>query len=272
MKRKLSDVLFATDMDDTLLDSEKQISEENRTEIAAFQKAGGKFVIATGRSVPATRPYIEELHIQYPCILYNGAAIYDFAAERFLWTASLPLQAREYFKEIMDAFPEVGAEILKDSRIYVVRTNEHVAWHLKTEHLEYDEVTADEIADGWFKILFVMEPEIQNKVWTFMQKKQYEGVSFVKSSEIYLEMMPVGISKGSALMQLADLLGTERENTVGIGDYNNDIELIQNAALGFTVENAPEEIKQLADRVTADCNQSAVAEALRYVKEHLETF
>ena len=272
MKRKLSDVLFATDMDDTLLDSKKQISVQNQEEIASFQAEGGKFVIATGRAVPATKPYVEELNIQSPCILYNGAAIYDFSAEQFLWTASLTPKAREYLREIMDSFPEVGAEILKDSRIYVIRKNKYVSWHVDVEHLEYDEVSADELGDGWFKILFVMAPEIQEKVWAFMMSRQYDDVYFVKSSEIYLEMMPAGVSKGDTLLRLADLLGIDRKNTVGIGDYNNDMELIQNAALGFAVANAPAEIRHIADRVAKDCNHSAVADALCYVREHLDSF
>ena len=116
MSRTISDLFFACDLDDTMLDSQKQISPGNQRAIADFSSKGGKFVIATGRAVPATEPYVKQLDIAYPCVLYNGAAIYDFSAQKFIWTANLISEAREYLKEILTAFPEVGAEILRMSK------------------------------------------------------------------------------------------------------------------------------------------------------------
>ena len=75
MSRTISDLFFACDLDDTMLDSQKQISPGNQRAIADFSSKGGKFVIATGRAVPATEPYVKQLDIAYPCVLYNGAAI-----------------------------------------------------------------------------------------------------------------------------------------------------------------------------------------------------
>lgn len=251
-------------MDDTLLNRKKEITAGNRDAIAGFIAQGGHFVIATGRAVPATEPYVEQLGIKEPCILYNGAAIYDFEKHRFLWTAALPPTARGYLREILDAFPEVGAEILYGDRIYVVRKNKFVSWHVDVEHLDYSEVSPDELPDGWFKVLFIMDSAIQAEVWQYMQDRQYPDVVFIKSSEIYLEMMPIGVSKGDALLKLARLLGIEAENTAGIGDYNNDIELIRKAGVGFAVANAPDEIRTLADVTAPDCDQDAVAWAINY--------
>lgn len=265
MKRKTSDLLFATDMDDTLLNSKKEITVENQRAIAEFIKDGGHFVIATGRAVPATEPYVKQLGIQEPCILYNGAGIYDFEQHRFLWTASLPETARGYLKDILDMFPAVGAEILYGDQIYVVRKNKYVSWHVDVEHLEYQELSPDELPDGWFKVLFVMDSTLQDEVWQYMQGKAYPDVVFIKSSEIYLEMMPLGVSKGDTLLRLAQLVGVKQEHTAAIGDYNNDIELIQKAAVGFAVANAPDEIRQIADVVAPDCNHDAVAWALHYI-------
>lgn len=272
MKRKISELLFATDMDDTILDSQKRISARNREAIAAFEAQGGRFTIATGRAVPATEPYVKELGLTLPVILYNGAAIYDYKEERFVWTAALPPESREYFREIMDAYPMIGAEILMGEDIYVLRKNEHICRHVDIEKLEYTEVTADELPDGWFKILFVMDEDLLDEVWDFIQGRHYEGVDFVKSSVNYLEMMPSGVSKGKTLLRLAEILGIRPENTIGIGDYNNDIELIRDTGLGFAVENAPAEVRAVADQIAPDCNHDAVAWALAYTAAHLEEF
>ncbi len=272
MKRKISDLLFATDMDDTILDSNKRVSARNRAAIADFEAQGGRFTIATGRAVPATEPYVKDLGIKLPVILYNGAALYDFDEKRFIWTAELPAKARGYYKEIMAAFPEIGAEALMGEEIYVLRMNEYVSRHVDVERIPYIEKDVDELPDGWFKILFLLPAERMDAVWEFVQSRHYEGVSFVRSTAYYLEMMPLGVSKGQGLLRLAEVLGVRSENTIGIGDYNNDLELIRDAGLGFAVENAPADVKAVADQITPDCNHDAVAWALDYVNTHLEEF
>lgn len=272
MHRTLSDLLFACDLDDTMLDSQKQISPENQKAIADFSSQGGKFVIATGRAVPATEPYVKQLDIAYPCVLYNGAAIYDFADRKFIWTANLLSEAREYLKEILAAFPGVGAEILKDEQIYVVRKNQYISAHVDVERLDYCEAEPDDIPDGWFKILMVMDSAILEQVWNFVMEKHYASVDFVKSSCNYIEMLPQNISKGATVMRLAEMLGVKPENTIGMGDYNNDIEMLQLTALSFSPENAPEEVKNQAMHITPNCNQDAVAYALDYVTSQLDIF
>ena len=272
MSRTISDLLFACDLDDTMLDSQKQISPGTQRAIADFSSKGGKFVIATGRAVPATEPYAKQLDIAYPCVLYNGAAIYDFSAQKFIWTANLVSEAREYLKEILTAFPEVGAEILKDEQIYVVRKNQYISDHVDVERLDYCEVEPDDVSDGWFKILMVMDSGILEQVWDFIVEKQYASVDFVKSSCNYIEMLPQNISKGATVMRLAEMLGVKPENTVGMGDYNNDIEMLELTAFSFSPENAPEEVKKQAKHITPNCNQDAVAYALHYVTSKADTF
>ncbi len=258
-------------MDGTLLNRQKEVTPKNREAIASFTAQGGKFVIATGRSVPATMPYWEALGLQLPCILYNGAAIYDFADHRFLWNAALPHSARAYMKEILDTFPQVGAEVLYQDRVYVARMNAHVAKHLEVEFLGYEEIPIDEIPDGWLKVLFIMDASIQPQVRAYANERHWQDVHFITSDAIYLEMMPLGVSKGDAMLRLAEMLSVPAARTVGIGDYNNDMELIQKAALGFAVSNAPEEVRQIADVIAPDCDQDAVSWALQYSQNYFQT-
>ena len=71
-------LMLVSDMDDTLFDSRKHISDRNRNAIWEFQKKGGLFTVATGRSVTGLRPYQQMINIQMPVILYNGSCIYDY--------------------------------------------------------------------------------------------------------------------------------------------------------------------------------------------------
>ena len=100
------------------------------------------------------------------------------------------------------------------------------------------------------------------------RKLAYEDVDFVKSSDIFLEMLPKGVSKGSALAEYRRLKGMEGCTFVSIGDFDNDIEMIVEADVGACPANAEESVKAKADLVLSRTNdEGAVAELIDYIIE-----
>ena len=65
------------------------------------------------------------------------------------------------------------------------------------------------------------------------------------SNTIYFEMMPKNVTKGKALKTLCDLTNLQINNTIAVGDYYNDVEILQNAGLSVCVDNAPDVVKHL---------------------------
>lgn len=80
-----------------------------------------------------------------------------------------------------------------------------------------------------------------------------------RSERILYEILPKGISKGAALCKMADLLGIDKNRTIAVGDYNNDVSMVKAAKLGFAVSNAVDEAKSVADYITVSNNESAIA-------------
>ena len=75
--------------------------------------------------------------------------------------------------------------------------------------------------------------------------------------------MPKGVSKTTGMLELCDLYGIDRADTIMIGDYFNDIDLIKAAGTGVAVANAPLEVQMAADHVTScRCCDGAVGEYL----------
>lgn len=74
----ISKVILLSDMDGTLLNSKKEISDADRSAIRRFTELGGKFTIATGRTIQSFEQYVEMLELKMPVIMYNGAAIHDY--------------------------------------------------------------------------------------------------------------------------------------------------------------------------------------------------
>ena len=87
---KFDGILLCTDLDDTLLTTDKRVSDENRRAIEYFQSEGGLFTFVTGRVPAGARLMLEYIHPNAPVVCFNGAAIYDFEKEKFLWKKTLP--------------------------------------------------------------------------------------------------------------------------------------------------------------------------------------
>ena len=116
-------VIIMTDLDGTLLDDKKQISPKDMAAIDDFRSKGGLFTLATGRGVAMARSIVEKLKVDIPCVIFNGAAVYDFTADKFLWHSSRPDCAADYIKTLAKEFPDIGIEILHAEKVYVTNYN-----------------------------------------------------------------------------------------------------------------------------------------------------
>ena len=89
-----------------------------------------------------------------------------------------------------------------------------------------------------------------------------DRVGAFRSSDYFLEIVPLGVNKGSSLARLLDVLGRTPADLTAIGDNYNDLEMIQLAGMGVAMGNAPEDIRQQANFVTKTNNEDGVAYAL----------
>lgn len=269
MFEDISKVVLVSDMDGTLLNSKKEITAADRSAIKRFMRLGGKFTIATGRTIQSFEQYYDMLDLKMPLIMYNGAAIYDRISDKVMYTVALPMEARRITHEIIDAMPQVGGEILKADGIYVFRNNDYEKLHTKLCGVKPYYSGLDEVTEGdWLKVLFAMSPEDIPMIELLVNQKKYDTVSFVRSSDIFYEMLPLNITKGSALEEYRRLDGMSGYTFVAVGDYDNDIDMLVKADLGVCPANAEDSVKAAADLVLKNsCETGAVAELVGYIIE-----
>lgn len=274
MFEDISKIVLLSDMDGTLLNSKKLINEVDLAAIQRFTDLGGHFTVATGRTLQAFERYRDSLKLNMPVILYNGAAIYDYSSGKALYTHPLPDECRNIAKEVLEAMPDAGGEVLKLDGTYVFRNNDYQKLHTKLCGITPFYSTLDEIPEGgWLKVLFAMAPDDMEYIEILVRQKNYETVSFVKSSEMFYEMLPVGVSKGSALLNYRRLDGMTDFKFVAIGDFDNDIEMIREADLGVCPANAEESVKKASDLVLNKTNdEGAVAELINHIINKCEKF
>ena len=266
MKRNLHDYLVFCDMDNTLLTAKEGIPECNRAVIRLFLQLGGRFTVASGRPPESVRAALGDIVPTLPAICCNGSLLYDFSADRVLRHAALHReQAATAIVDVINKFPHVGVEVMAGAgQMYVVRANPYTHAHQVDEKLSGVACPLDNVPDGWVKAVFAADPETIRRIAQYVKGRYYGRENyFLATNSIYFEIMPAGVGKASGMRDLCTLLGEPIQNTLVIGDYYNDLEMMQQAGYSVAVANAPAEVKAAANEVTVcTCSDGAVGEYL----------
>lgn len=261
-------VILMTDLDGTLLTDDKRILPEDMAAIERFRSGGGIFTMATGRGYSMARSIAEKIGLDVPAVVYNGAAVFDFREDKFLWQCEIGEQAAAIMNRVAERFPDIGVEVLKEQTVYVPFLNDTEQWHLDLEQVQAEKRPLEEIpAGGWLKVLFAYPPEKMDELVRFVSEcEDFQGVQWVRSAPMFFECLPQGIDKSAGYRQLIRIIGAEDRFTVAAGDFMNDLAMIKQADLGAAVSSAQPEVREAADIVLCDNNSGAMAQLIGYIE------
>ena len=262
-------VIFMTDLDGTLLTDDKKIIDKDLAAIERFRSGGGMFTVATGRGCAMAKPVAQRLGLSLPAVVFNGAAVFDFAEDKFLWQCEIGAQARDYFLRLTERYPDMlGVEVLHEQTIYVPFMNDREREHLDLEKILPDERPLCDIPDGgWLKVLLAAEPTLLDEIERFVIEEGMTDCQWVRSAPMYFECLPRNVDKSAGFAQLIKLLGAQNRFTVAAGDYMNDTAMIAKADLGAAVAGAQPDVKAAADIVVCDNNSGAIAQIIDYIEK-----
>ena len=259
--KKFEGVLFCTDLDGTLLNDDKQISDENRAAIRYFQSEGGLFTFVTGRGPQTAGALFEAVSPNAPYGCVNGAGIYDPWKKEYLWHKALRAEYRDLVRDADRAIPGLGIQLNARKELFNCRENPALAHLCAVTHNPGIARRLEEVDEPILKVVFTdFDPAHIEALEAFF-KSHPKGALFdyIHSESALYEILPKGVSKGNLLLKMARLFGIDPKKTVAAGDYYNDVSMIRSAALGFAVKNAVDEAKSAARFVTAGNNESAIA-------------
>lgn len=264
MMRSLKELLVVCDMDNTLLTAKEGIPACNVAALELFMTMGGRFTVATGRPPESIRAALQGIKLSCPAIACGGSVLYDFREEEAVMTRFLNEEsATQAIQEVLAAFPDVGIEVMvEEGRVYVIHANQYTTAHVKDEKMSCVLCPLEQVPHNWAKVVFAAHPSILFKVQQYFANKTYDGLQFVATNFIYFEIMPEQVSKASALKELCRRELIPLENTIVIGDYFNDLELMAAAGYSVAVGNAPPEVKNAANQVVGRCVDGGVGEYL----------
>ncbi len=261
---KFDGVLFCTDLDGTLFNSQHLVSKENKAAIEYFKSEGGRFTFITGRPPIIAREVYEAVEPNAPVGCFNGAGIYDFASEELLWSATVPKEADELVAMIDREVPEVGFQYNYSKGIYFCKENGAMERFRKITGVVNNYKPYTEITEPVIKIVFgdINVENIEKTERLLRGHEKAEVFDFIRSEETLFEILPKGVSKGTLLLKLAEILNIDPAMTIAVGDYNNDISMVKAAGVGYAVENAVPELKAVAERMTVSNDDHAIAKII----------
>ena len=176
---KFNKVLLASDFDNTLVYTQGALergedippmSARNREAVEYFMQNGGYFSISTGRALPAFARYAQDLPCNAPCVIANGAAIYDFSKDCYVETAFLDADIYDHVDALLARFPGLCFEIYHDDRrIHVLHPNDFVRNHEHLTRAKTVEVQSFREVDlPIIKLLFEEEKPLLDEVRSFI--------------------------------------------------------------------------------------------------------
>ncbi len=259
--------LITIDLDGTLFDDVKNISNENKLAIEKCHDLGIKVVVATGRPMKGVRPVLEELGLTTDndyVIIYNGAKILNVGKMEVISSTYI---TGKTVKDIYDESKRLKVNIhafRKSEELITPKHNPYTDIEATINHIDDNIFDFNEIndSDEFIKCMMVDSKENIDRVIPALDKRFTDNYSVNRSSKIFLEFLNKKSDKGKALVELAKYLNIDIKDTMAIGDAGNDLPMIKAAGVGVVMENAFPEIKEHADFITKTNLESGVAYAI----------
>ena len=260
------------DLDGTLLDGKGEIRPAN---LAAIQRAhadGVRVMVVIGRSKLATLPILEQLQLDTPAVLYNGAAVYCPNEERLL-------EERTLSKRTLARVHEFGR--VRDYLTLVMQGHRKFALHPRSEKEEHslqglhglEFVSREELhMEFTVRVTFLSDTveqssEMADQVQDFVRQPMYlthfplSVLASHKTSDIHaVDVHPPCRGKAEALRVLEEHYAIPASRVVAIGDATNDLPMVEAAGLGVAVDSGMQELIDVADRVIGSHDSDAIAD------------
>ena len=260
--------LLALDLDGTLTNAQKQVSETNQCYIRRAQALGVDIILASGRPVIGIERVAQALDLYRTggyILAYNGGHIIDCKTGESLVHRVIPMS---YYHDICDVIHHFRVFPLTYNTSGVICENDEDPYVKKEGYnnsVPVIKVASLEAAltTPVVKFMVVGEPSELVKAKAYLASR-FEGLLNIFFSEPYfMEVTPPGIEKASALAELLRILDVPRTSLMACGDGLNDIPMLTYAGFSVAMANAYEETKKVADAIVPSNDQDGVAVAIK---------
>lgn len=251
--------LVATDMDGTLLDTKGRVSDNFFELYHELTKQGVHFAAASGRQYHSIISKLESIKDDITIIAENGAVTNQ--KDKTLLLTDLPKETIHELITMIRNFqkPDIYYVLCGKDRAYIEQDNPDFINFFHEFYAEY-QLVEDLLAienDNFLKIAIYCPFGSEENIYPLV--KHLEGKLQVKvSGEFWLDLSDLNANKGHALQDLQKLMNISKEETLVFGDYNNDLEMFEQAAISVAMKNAHPNIIKASTLVTKSNDEQGV--------------
>ncbi len=256
--------LIAIDLDGTLLNEEKLITDKNKEALKKCLDNDIKVVISSGRALENIKMFMDELGIKNGyCSAFHGSTIFRAEDLEIVNETFLEGDISKDVLELVSQYNNVGILAYTRNNLYTINKNEFVQQYCGNKHLDATVLNDfNEIQEKISKILLKGKREDLQAIKE--KAKIFDDRCRILFSELdLLEFMSLKTNKGFSLEKICEMFSIDINESIAIGDNYNDVEMIEKAGVGVAVYNAVDLLKEKADYVTKnDNNQDAIYEVV----------
>ena len=256
----------ALDLDGTLLNSKKEISEENKNILKKLSENGVEILIVTGRPYPITKKIAQSLEIPLTVICYNGARVMNIKTDEILFEKVLEenqvLKIIEFCRK-----NKKDLNLFQDDIWYVENLESNgTKYYKKNSKLEPTLKYFDAFENfKMIKGIIIDENEELGRVEKDLKSILGETIYYTYSQDKYLELLNKDVNKGATLKKVLESKGINISECIAFGDAHNDLEMLESVGIGVAMGNAHEVLKNKVQYITDSNDNNGVAKFLTKV-------
>lgn len=251
--------LICSDFDGTIY-VDHSISDENCAAIRYFQENGGRFTFASGRFTSMFNDFFDRVMPGAPIAGLNGAVIAEPQSGGVLYCGGIERDSAVRFA--LEALARYDGA--RSALFYTADSS------VKVKEGEPMPPQMSDLPDKLAKVSLTVDADISDMVLADVTARAGEVYSVSRSWVRGIEFNSPDDTKGMAAKRIKKIVGAA--HLVCVGDYENDISMIEAADIGYAVGNAVPALKAAADRVTVDCREHAIAAIIREIEDSFAAY
>ncbi len=259
--------MIVLDLDGTLTNSQKIITEPTKAALRKVQKLGKHIVLASGRPTAGMTALAEELEFQKYggyILSFNGACIINGRTNEVQYNKTVN---PEYIRTIYEMAGAAGTNIVTYSDDAIISAYEPNEYTMKESFITKMPVKHVDDFLSYIdfpinKLLLSDHPDLIIECEKTFKQKFHSALNIFRSEPYFLEIMPQQIDKAHSIQKLVSSLGLTRNEIICCGDGYNDLTMIEGAGLGVAMANAQKEVLEAADYITKSNDEDGIVEVI----------
>ena len=266
---KSSDLIIYTDVDGTAathINYQGIVSDANLQAIEEFVKEGGMFGVASGRNHPSIDEIFQYKNINMPYVEANGASVWDQDKQDYLSIHYINREFKKHIYQYVKSNTKLTMTAMKDTSKKVVFDDFRDDWILDypRDMMSYEEFIETDLLKC---AILAYKEDIDQAMEELKTVDFLEGITSSRSADIYLEFFNSKASKGEGIKTVLNSREDLKDRKlVCIGDFYNDISMLEIADIAICPANAVKEVQEICDYIAASNDKDTLVDALAYLR------